>query len=159
MSDGEDPQPKPARLPADANAVRLAPGVRVPADALRLSAVRSEGPGGQNVNKRSTRVQLRVTLSDLPIDDTARRRLAGLVPGGITADGEIVLASQATRSQTRNKADVIARLSELVRRALVRPKVRRPTRPSKGAIQRRITSKKQRGEVKKRRRPPNSEET
>ncbi|MEM1184749.1 MAG: alternative ribosome rescue aminoacyl-tRNA hydrolase ArfB [Planctomycetota bacterium] len=145
--------------PGDANAIRLAPGVRVLPGVLRFSAVRSEGPGGQNVNKRSTRIQLRVSIADLPLDAEALDRLARLAPGGVTSDGEIVIQSSTTRSQTRNRTDALERLGELVRRALVRPKNRRPTKPSRGAIQRRLTSKKQRSEVKQRRRPPKSEES
>jgi ribosome-associated protein len=138
--------------------VRLAPGVRVRAAALRFSAERSAGPGGQNVNKRSTRVQLRVAIDDLGLPADARARLVRLAGSLVTGTGELIIASGTTRSQTRNRADTVERLSDLVRRALVRPKVRRPTKPTKGSIRRRITSKKHRGELKSRRRPPKSED-
>jgi ribosome-associated protein len=138
--------------------VRLAPGVRVRRSDLRVTAVRSEGPGGQNVNKRSTRVQLRVHVADLHLPEGARKRLEKLAGSSLTQDGELIIASGQTRSQSRNREDVVERLAELVKQAMVRPKPRRATKPSKAAKRRRVDEKKQRGEIKQRRKPPRPDE-
>lgn len=135
-------------------AIRLAPRVEVSAADVRFSASRSSGPGGQNVNKRSTKVELRMDLGAIPISEAARKRLAGLLGHQLTDAGEIVIAADEHRSQRRNKEECIARLGDLVRRAMVAPKRRIATKPSRGAKERRLTEKKQRGETKARRRRP-----
>lgn len=134
--------------------VRLARGVTVPDAALRYRATRSSGPGGQHVNKTSTRVELRVALADLPIDDRAMGRLRRLAGSRVTSDDELILASEETRSQRRNREDALERLRELVGRALVPPKRRVATRPSRGSVERRLAAKRERGEKKRLRRPP-----
>jgi ribosome-associated protein len=118
---------------------------------VRFSASRSSGPGGQNVNKRSTKVELRTVLDAIPISEAARTRLARLLGERLTDDGEIVIVCDEHRSQRQNREGAIDRLSELVRRAMVTPKRRIATKPSRGSKERRLTEKKQRGETKKRR--------
>lgn len=135
--------------------VRLAPGVFVRDDDLTFRAVRSAGPGGQNVNKRSTKVELRIAIDAIPLDRGARTRLARLAASRLTDAGEIIITADEERSQRRNRDAALARLRELVARALVRPKPRKPTRPTRGSVERRIREKKQRAETKRlRRRPP-----
>ena len=148
------PPNQPHRPDPNARTVRLAPGVEIPEDALRYTASRSSGPGGQNVNRRSTRVELRVALADIPITPGARRRLESLASHLVTAAGELHIAAEEERSQKRNKDAALARLKELVARAIVPPKPRKKTKPSRGAVERRIKAKKQHSERKQRRRKP-----
>lgn len=137
-----------------ARGVRLAPGVRVPPAVLRFSFVASGGPGGQNVNKRSTKAVLRVAVRDLNLPEEAGERLRALAPHWLTREDELVIACEGTRSQHRNREACLEMLGEAVRRAMVRPKSRRPTRPSRGAVERRLESKKQRSDLKRTRRNP-----
>lgn len=144
----ENPAPDPG------SGVPLGPGVRVPESAIGVAFARSSGPGGQNVNKRATKCQLRIRVDDIPLSDAARRRLEKLAAGLLTDAGEILIQDDSTRSARRNHDACMDRLRELVARALVAPKKRRPTKPSRGAVQRRIDEKKRRGEAKRRRQPP-----
>ncbi len=145
--------------------VELAPGLRVPEGVLRFSFSRSGGPGGQNVNKVATKAELRVSINDLPLSARVRGRLCRLAgkrlvgAETITDDegrphltgGELVLVSESERSQARNRAECLAKLRELLIEAKHVPKVRKPTRPTRGSKERRLTEKKLRGEIKKRR--------
>jgi ribosome-associated protein len=125
------------------------PGVVVPADAMRMSATRSGGPGGQNVNKVASKVELRVDLSRVEgLDEGARVRLRVLAAGDVDAMGHLLVTSQRTRDQRANLEDAREKVRALVLRALVRPRARRKTRPTRGSVERRITEKKQRGRVK-----------
>ena len=130
----------------------------IPAHEVTTSFVRSSGPGGQNVNKVASKVQLRwspATSTALTAADRAwvMTRLASKV----TSDGELIVSSGLTRDQGRNRLDAEAKLGELVRAALVRPKKRRATRPTAAAKARRVNEKKARGEAKRRRRAVNEE--
>ncbi len=146
--------PTPSPDPGPPTGVALAPGVRVAEAALGVAFVRSSGPGGQNVNKRATKCQLRIPLDAIPLSAMARTRLVGLAGANLTDAGEILIQDDSTRSAARNRDACMDRLRELVMRAMVVPKKRRPTKPSRGAVQRRIDEKKQRGEKKQRRQRP-----
>jgi ribosome-associated protein len=124
----------------------------VPADALRFSFSSSSGPGGQNVNKRATKAELRLRLEDLPIHPEARERLAEQASHLVTDDGELLILADEHRSQSRNKDECLDRLRAIVVRAMVRPKARRKTRPSRGSVERRIAEKKAVGARKRDRR-------
>jgi ribosome-associated protein len=111
--------------------------------------VRSPGPGGQNVNKVSTAVQLRFPLErSAALPDDVRRRLRGLVGRRVTADGWLVIVASRFRSQARNREDARARLVELVRRAATPPRPRKPTRPTAGSKERRLQDKRTRAQTK-----------
>jgi len=131
---------------------RLAPGVIVPEAVLVFSFASSSGPGGQNVNKRATKAVMRVRVTDLPLHHDALARLRTLGSLYLTTHDELVIPADEERSQERNKSLAIERLSDLVKRAIVRPKVRRKTKPSRGSKERRIAEKKSRGEIKRGRR-------
>jgi len=111
--------------------------------------VRASGPGGQNVNKVSSKVSLRFEAERSPSLSTAvKTRLKKIAGTKWTMDGAIVIQCDETRSQIRNREIAQDRLKELIKKALVAPKRRRPTKPSRGAIERRLKSKKIRSEVK-----------
>jgi ribosome-associated protein len=132
--------------------ITLAPGVAVPESALRLQYSRSSGPGGQNVNKVNTRVQLWVPLAAITgLKESALHRLKSLAGSRLTLAGELHIAAETERTQERNRQAVLDRLRELVLTAVKEPKRRKKTRPSRGSKERRLKGKRQRSEIKARR--------
>jgi ribosome-associated protein len=134
-------------------AIVVAPGVVVPADAMQMAAVRSAGPGGQNVNKVSSKVQIHVDLTRVTgLSFAARARLRKLAGRRIDSAGQLVISSQRTRDQPKNLLDARERIRDLIAAALVEPVRRKPTRPGKGAVQRRLSDKRHQGDKKLQRR-------
>jgi ribosome-associated protein len=128
----------------------VTPWLTIPDDALEERFVRASGPGGQNVNKVSTAVQLRFDPMRAPgLSDEARARLRALAGSRVTDEGVLVIEAREHRTQSQNREDARERLADLIRRALVRPKRRHKTRPSRASQARRVEHKKRRGETKR----------
>lgn len=122
-------------------------GVVIPADALTMRAVRASGPGGQNVNKVSSKVELRVDIDCVEgLDAAARHRLRAAAT--LDADGNVLVTSQRTRDQRTNLDDAREKVRLLVERALFVPRARRKTRPTRGSVERRLSDKKRRTQAK-----------
>ncbi|HEY8141066.1 MAG TPA: alternative ribosome rescue aminoacyl-tRNA hydrolase ArfB [Kofleriaceae bacterium] len=127
--------------------------IAIPGDELSESFSRSAGPGGQNVNKVASKVELRWSpRASRALGEADRAWLLERLADRITSSGDLVVRSSLTRDQARNRADARERLVELVRAALVRPRKRVKTRPGRGAIERRLKGKKRRGQLKQGRR-------
>ena len=123
-----------------------------------MTAVRASGPGGQNVNKVSTAIQLRFDVAHSPsLPADVRQRLLALAGSRVTQDGVLIITSREHRTQEANRAEALARLNELIARAEVVPKKRRPSRPTLGSKLRRLTEKSQRSSAKKLRGRTNDE--
>jgi ribosome-associated protein len=128
--------------------LRVTDSISLTDDEIELSFVRSSGPGGQNVNKLSTAAQLRFDVRGSPsLPGDVKLRLERLAGKRLTRDGVIVIAAQQYRTQERNRQDAIDRLLELIREAAIRPKPRRPTRPTKGSRERRLEGKRRRSDI------------
>lgn len=134
--------------------LKITASVQIPEQELRERFVRSPGPGGQNVNKLATAVQLSLDLKGSPsLPDPLRERLLASGDRRIDRDGVLTIHAHRFRTRERNRADARARLAALIARASVAPKVRRPTKPSQSAKRRRTDEKLRRARIKSLRRP------
>ena len=131
--------------------LRVMPTIVIPDHELDERFVRASGPGGQNVNKVSTAVELRFDVAGSSLPEDVKTRLIALAGKKMTADGVLLIDSREHRTQSQNRAAARLRLADLLRRAAVKPKWRKKTRPSKAARERRLESKVQRARVKARR--------
>jgi ribosome-associated protein len=132
----------------------------IPLDELSFDFIRASGPGGQNVNKVSTAVQLRFDVLNSPsLPEDLKERLCRLAGARLTQDGILLIIAKRYRSQDRNRSDALLRFTDLVRRAQEKPRKRNPTHPSKASQQRRLENKKHRGKIKRTRRSVRGEES
>ena len=123
--------------------------LRIPDDELEWSYVRSGGPGGQNVNKVASKAVLRWNVTASPsLPEDVKARLRARQANRITAEGDLVLASQRFRDQERNRQDCLDKLREMIAEAAVRPKARRKTKPTRGSQEARLQAKKRRAATK-----------
>jgi ribosome-associated protein len=130
--------------------LRVDAHVVIPAADLEIEAVRSSGPGGQNVNKVSTKVELRFDLRGTQaLTAPVKARLRALAGKRIDADGRIRVISQRTRDQSRNREDALDKLAAMIRAALVPPRPRRPTRPTRASKARRLDDKRKQSSKKR----------
>ena len=131
-------------------ALVIAGRITIPDEQLEWKFVRSSGPGGQNVNKVASAVQLRFLLArNTSLPPAARHRLRRLAGQKLTDDGSILLSARAERSQEQNRREALERLADLIRAALIEPKIRKKTRPTRASQERRIESKKRRSSTKR----------
>lgn len=129
--------------------IPITPRISLDERELSFSFIRASGPGGQNVNKVSSAVQLRFDVQNsASLPESVKARLRSLAGRRLTQDGVLVLTAQQHRSQERNREDAVDRLTELIRQAAVVPKARRATRPTLGSKKRRVESKVRRGAIK-----------
>ena len=131
----------------------ITPTIAIDDNEIQFEFIRASGPGGQHVNRAATAVQLRFDASNSPsLSDDVRQRLIRLAGSRMTEDGTLIIIARRFRSQERNRQDAVDRLVELVREAAEEPKLRRKTKPSHSAKQRRLSTKRLRSETKRLRR-------
>jgi ribosome-associated protein len=136
------------------SAVRITDTVSIPMSELHFRFARSSGPGGQHVNRSATQVELLFDVANSPsLNETQRRRVLSRLRSRIDKEGVLHLVSQETRSQLRNREEVVERFQVLMREALRVPKRRLPTRPTRASREQRLREKRRRSEAKRDRRP------
>ncbi|MFN8461667.1 MAG: alternative ribosome rescue aminoacyl-tRNA hydrolase ArfB [Anaerolineales bacterium] len=131
--------------------IQISPSIHIHESELHFDYIRASGPGGQNVNKVATAVQLRFDTHASSLPEEIKLRLTRLAGKRMTDDGVLLIEAKQFRTQEKNREDAIQRFVELIRKATVKPKPRKKTKPTKTSKEKRLQSKKQRGEIKKNR--------
>ncbi len=129
--------------------IEITPSFAIEESELQFAFVRSSGPGGQNVNKVATAVQLRFDVNHSSLPEEVKTRLIHLAGNKMTSDGELLIEAKKFRTQEQNREDAVHRFVELVQRSFQKPKARRKTKPTAASKEKRLKEKKVRGEVKK----------
>ena len=129
--------------------IEITPSFSVDESELQFAFVRASGPGGQNVNKVATAVQLRFDVNHSLLPDEVKERLKHIAGNKITSDGELLIEAKKFRTQEQNRDDAVRRFIDLLQRAFQKPKRRRKTKPTAQSKERRLKEKKVRGEIKK----------
>jgi ribosome-associated protein len=129
--------------------VEVTPSLQIDERALQIDFVRASGPGGQNVNKVATAAQLRFDVRASSLPEDVKERLVHIAGKRLTSEGVLLIEARRFRTQEQNREDAIQRFVELVRKALIKPKARKQTKPTKAAKEERIKEKKRRAEIKK----------
>jgi len=134
--------------------LKVTPDLTIDESELKETFMRASGPGGQNINKVATAIQLRFDVGHSPcLPEPVRARLRRLAASHINAEGILIINARRYRTQQRNRQDARERLATLIRRAMIPPKKRKPTRPSRAAHERRLETKRRRGRLKRLRVP------
>lgn len=129
--------------------LEITPTIKIDENELHFDFVRAAGPGGQNVNKVATAVQLRFHVRASSLPEEVKARLIRLAGRRATGDGHLLIESKQFRTQEQNRENAVRRFVDLVRRSAVKPKIRRKTSPTKASKEERIKAKKKRGEIKR----------
>jgi ribosome-associated protein len=133
--------------------IYIAPNIRLSDHEVEFNATLAQGPGGQNVNKVNTAIQLRFDINTSSLPREVKQRLLRMADTRISKEGVLVIKAKEERSQLRNKEEALERLKAIIRQALVIPKKRIATRPKKSAVRKRLDSKAKRGLIKQQRKP------
>jgi ribosome-associated protein len=132
--------------------IEITPSLQIDERELQIDFIRASGPGGQNVNKVATAVQLRFDVRASSLPEQVKERLMQLAGKRVTSEGVLVIEAKRFRTQEQNREDALQRFVELVRKSLAKPRTRKKTKPTQAAKEERLTEKKRRGEIKKMRR-------